>query len=153
MPAVSVIIPSYNLGNYLPQTLRSVMDQTFTDWECLVVENGSTDGSLSIVNEFCASDERFIPVVFTENQVVADARNRGSVQAEGEFILFLDADDLLSPHYMEAAMAAFKLDPTLDLVYGKAQRFGTETSWDLPAFSMDTMLASNCLYVSCFFRR
>ena len=153
MPAVSVIIPSYNLGNYLPQTLRSVMDQTFTDWECLVVENGSTDGSLSIVNEFCASDERFIPVVFTENQGVAAARNRGLELAEGEFILFLDADDLLSPHYMEAAMAAFKLDPTLDLVYGKAQRFGTETSWDLPAFSMDTMLASNCLYVSCFFRR
>jgi len=153
MSKVSVIIPSYNLGNYLPQTLKSVMDQTFEDWECLVVENGSTDGSLSLLNQFCAQDSRIVPVVFTENQGVAVARNRGLELAEGEFILFLDADDLLDQHYMDSAMAAFKLDPTLDLVYGRARRFGTETSWDLPAFSMDTMLASNCLYISCFFRR
>lgn len=153
MSKVSVIIPSYNLGNYLPETLKSVIDQTFEDWECLVVENGSTDGSLSLLNEFCAADSRFIPVVFTQNQGVAAARNRGLELAEGEFILFLDADDLLDPHYMEAAMAAFKLDPSLDLVYGKARRFGAETSWDLPNFSMDTMLASNCLYISCFVRR
>ena len=153
MSKVSVIIPSYNLGNYLPETLKSVMDQSFEDWECLVVENGSTDGSLSLLNQFCAQDKRIIPVVFTENQGVAAARNRGLELAEGEFILFLDADDLLDQHYMDSAMAAFKLDPTLDLVYGRARRFGTETSWDLPAFSMDTMLASNCLYISCFFRR
>lgn len=153
MSKVSVIVPSYNLGNYLPETLRSVMDQTYKDWECLIVENGSTDGSLSIVNEFCAADERFVPVAFARNQGVSAARNRGLELAEGEFILFLDADDLLDPHYMEAAMAAFKLNPDLDVVYGKATRFGAESSWDLPPFSMDTMLASNCLYISCFFRR
>ena len=153
MPKVSVIIPSYNLGNYLPQTLRSVMDQTFTDWECLVVENGSTDGSLSILNEFCASDERIIPVVYTENQGVAAARNRGLELAEGEFILFLDADDLITPGYMEAAVKALAADESLTLVYGRGERFGAETTWDLPPFSMSTMLASNCLYISCFFRR
>ena len=153
MPVVSVIIPSYNLGQYLPQTLKSVMDQTFEDWECLIVENGSTDASMNVVTDFCAADSRFVPVVFQENVGVAAARNRGLELAEGEYILFLDADDLLDPHYMEAAMAAFKLNPSLDVVYGKAERFGAETSWDLPPFSMDTMLASNCLYISCFFRR
>jgi len=153
MSTVSVIIPSYNLGQYLPQTLKSVMDQTFEDWECLIVENGSTDASMNVVSDFCAADKRFVPVVFQENVGVAAARNRGLELAEGEYILFLDADDLLDPHYMDAAMAAFKLDPSLDVVYGKAERFGAETSWDLPSFSMDTMLASNCLYISCFFRR
>lgn len=153
MSTVSVIIPSYNLGQYLPQTLKSVMDQTFEDWECLIVENGSTDASMNVVSDFCAADKRFVPVVFQENVGVAAARNRGLELAEGEYILFLDADDLLDPHYMDAAMAAFKLDPSLDVVYGKAERFGAETTWDLPPFSMDTMLASNCLYISCFFRR
>ena len=153
MPKVSVIIPSYNLGQYLPETLRSVASQTFADWECLIVENGSQDDSLDLVNEWCARDSRFVPVVFTENQGVAVARNRGLELAEGEYVLFLDADDLLTPDYMAAAVEALDADPSLTVVYGRAERFGTETSWDLPAFSMETMLASNCLYISCFFRR
>ncbi|MBO4340669.1 MAG: glycosyltransferase family 2 protein [Bacteroidales bacterium] len=153
MPKVSVIIPSYNLGQYLPETLKSVEAQTFEDWECLIVENGSTDGSMSVITEFCASDLRFVPVVFKENVGVAAARNRGLELAEGEYILFLDADDLIAPGYMAAAVAALDADPSLNLVYGRAERFGAETSWDLPPFSMDTMLARNCLYISCFFRR
>lgn len=153
MPKVSVIVPSYNLGQYLPETLQSVLSQTFQDWECLIVENGSTDGSMNVVTSFCASDTRFVPVVFHENQGVAAARNKGLELSEGEYILFLDADDLIAPGYMEAAVKALDSDPSLNLVYGKAQRFGTETSWDLPAFSMDAMLARNCLYISCFFRR
>lgn len=153
MPKVSVIIPSCNLGQYLPQTLASVKAQTFQDWECLIMENGSTDGSLLIVNECCASDPRFTPVVFQENMGVAFARNRGLELAEGEYILFLDADDLISPDYLSAAVAALDSDPSLTLVYGRAERFGAETKWDLPPFSMDTMLARNCLYVSCFFRK
>ncbi len=153
MPKVSVIVPSYNLGQYLPETLRSVASQTFADWECLIVENGSQDGSADLVNQWCARDSRFVPVIFTENQGVAVARNRGLELAEGEYVLFLDADDLIAPGYMAAAVAALDADPSLNVVYGRAERFGAETSWDLPAFSMETMLASNCLYISCFFRR
>ena len=153
MPKVSVIVPSYNLGQYLPETLRSVASQTFADWECLIVENGSQDGSADLVNEWCARDSRFVPVIFTENQGVAVARNRGLELAEGEYVLFLDADDLIAPGYMAAAVAALDADPSLNVVYGRAERFGAENSWDLPAFSMETMLASNCLYISCVFRR
>ena len=153
MPKVSVIIPSYNLGQYIRETLDSVASQTYTDWECLVVENGSTDGSLSIVNDYCYHDTRFIPVVFQENVGVAAARNRALELAEGEYILFLDADDLIAPGYMAAAVEALDADPSLNVVYGQGQRFGAETFWDIPPFSMDTMLARNCLYISCFFRR
>ncbi len=153
MSKVSVIVPSYNLGQYLPETLKSVMNQTFTDWECLVVENGSTDGSLSVVNEFCAADTRFVPIAYTQNQGVAVARNRGLELAEGEYILFLDADDLIGPDYMADAVKALDEDPSLTVVYGRGKRFGTETAWDLPDFSMSTMLSCNCLYISCFFRK
>ena len=153
MPKVSVIIPSYNLGQYIRETLDSVAAQTYTDWECLVVENGSTDGSLSIVNDYCYHDTRFIPVVYQENVGVAAARNRALELAEGEYILFLDADDLIAPGYMSAAVEVLDADPSLNVVYGRGQRFGAETTWDLPPFSMDTMLARNCLYISCFFRK
>lgn len=153
MPKVSVIVPSYNLGKYLPETLRSVSAQTFTDWECLVVENGSTDGSASIVQTFCEADPRFVMAAFTGNKGVAAARNHGLERARGQYILFLDADDLITPRYMEEAVAALDADPSLTVVYGRGERFGAEKTWDLPAFSMETMLARNCLYISCFFRK
>ena len=93
MPKVSVIVPSYNLGKYLPETLESVMAQSFTDWECIIVENGSTDGSKDIVGAFARKDGRFVPLLLQENVGVAAARNRGLDLAKGEYILFLDADD------------------------------------------------------------
>ena len=151
MPQVSVIVTSYNLGAYLGETLRSVSCQTFTDWECLVVDNGSSDNSLVVAREFAAGDPRFRVEEWTEERGVASARTRGLELACGRYILFLDADDLLSERYMEDAVAALEADPELTLVYGQAQRFGMQSSWDLPPFSMETMLARNCLYVSCFF--
>lgn len=150
---VSVIVPSYNLGQYLGETLASVRDQTYADWECIVVENGSTDNSLQVATDFAATDARFVVDRQPSNLGVAAARNRGLERATGEYILFLDADDLIAPHYMADAVAALDADPSLTLVYGRGVRFGKETSWDLPAFSMETMLASNCLYISCFFRK
>lgn len=153
MPKVSVIVPSYNLAAYLPETLESVAAQTFRDWECIIVENGSTDRSPEVAAAFSARDGRFRVLPLPQNAGVAVARNRGLAAAEGEYVLFLDADDLLSPGYMAAAVAALDADPSLTVVYGRARRFGSQTAWDLPAFSMETMLARNCLYISCFFRR
>ena len=153
MPKVSVIVPSYNLEKYLGETLQSVVNQTFTDWECIVVENASTDGSLALAQGFAAKDARFKLLPLPENQGVAGARNRGIGMAAGEYLLFLDADDLIAPHYMADAVAALEADPSLTVVYGKATRFGAETRWELPPFSMSTMLSSNCLYISCFVRK
>lgn len=153
MPSVSVIIPSYNLGQYLGETLRSVQEQSYKDWECIVVENNSRDGSAGIVLALAAEDPRFRLIPLPRNEGVSVARNRGLEEAQGKYILFLDADDLIMPEYMKEAVAALEEDPSLNVVYGKAERFGSQSSWDLPAFSMETMLARNCLYISCFFRR
>lgn len=153
MPIVSIIIPNYNLGQYLGETLRSVQEQTFHDWECLIIDNGSRDNSLEVISDYSAKDPRFVLEFIEENIGVAAARNRGLELTKGKYILFLDADDLIEPEYMAQAVSALEKDPSLTIVYGKAERFGAETTWDLPAFSMDTMLASNCLYISCFFRR
>lgn len=152
MPKVSVIVPSYNLGRYLPETLQSLVNQSCADWECIIVDNGSTDGSLELASQFASADSRFRLEDMKTNAGVAAARNRGMELAAGEYILFLDADDLLAPHYMGEAVAALDSDPSLAVVYGRAVRFGTQSKWNLPEFSMDTMLASNCLYISCFIR-
>ena len=153
MPVVSVIVPSYNLGEYLPETLDSVLSQTFADWECLIVENGSTDRSPAIAAAYAAKDARFRVLEMPGNVGVASARNKGMEEATGKYILLLDADDLIAPHYMAEAVRALDADPALTLVYGRGERFGAQTRWDLPPFSMETMLARNCLYISCFFRR
>lgn len=153
MAVVSVIIPSYNLGEYIGETLQSVKDQTFQDWECIVVENGSSDNSKDVIREFVSLDARFKLIPLLSNIGVAAARNMALQRCFGRYILFLDADDLIDPHYMEKAVAALEEDPSLNIVYARADRFGEETTWDLPPFDMGTMLARNCLYVSCFFRK
>jgi len=153
MPIVSVIIPSFNLGQYLGETLKSVQAQSYQDWECIIVENGSQDNSVEVVRTFSVHDSRFKLIPLPKNEGVSAARNLGLEAAHGKYILFLDADDLIMPSYMNEAVAALETDPILTLVYGIAERFGTQSSWDLPAFSMETMLARNCLYISCFFRR
>ena len=152
MPKVSVIVPSYNLARYLPETLQSLVAQSYKDWECIIVDNGSTDCSVAVAEGFVSADQRFRLEDMKTNAGVSAARNKGMELAAGEYVLFLDADDLLAPHYMHDAVAALDADPSLALVYGRAQRFGTQSKWSLPDFSMDAMLASNCLYISCFIR-
>lgn len=153
MAVVSVIIPSYNLGEYIGETLQSVRNQTFQDWECLVVENGSSDNSKDIIREFVSLDDRFKLIPLLSNIGVAAARNMAMQRCFGQYILFLDADDIIGPGYMEAAVAALEEDPSVNVVYARAERFGEETKWDLPPFDMSTMLSRNCLYVTSFFRK
>ncbi len=152
-PTASIIVPCYNLARWLPETLQSVLDQTMRDWECLIVDDGSTDATAQVAEAWCDRDPRF-RLLYQENQGVAAARDAGAAASDGRYLLFLDADDRIAPGYLEAAVAALEADPDLTLVYGKAERFGARKSWkELPPFSMSTMLSRNCLYVSCVLRR
>lgn len=97
MPKFSIIIPVYNVAPYLRECLDSVLAQTFTDWEAICVDDGSTDGSGAILDEYAARDSRFM-VFHKENGGVSSARNLALNNVSGEWVLFLDADDLLSVH-------------------------------------------------------
>ena len=98
MPKIAVIIPLYNKENFIKKTLESVLNQTFTDFEVLVIDDGSTDQSFEIVSQF--SDER-IKLFQQENKGAASARNLGIEKATGELIAFLDADDYWFPNHLE----------------------------------------------------
>ena len=93
-PVFSIIIPVYNVASYLPECLESVLAQTFTDWEAICVDDGSTDGSSLVLNEFASRDCRFV-VKHISNSGVSIARNVALERANGEYIIFLDGDDAL----------------------------------------------------------
>jgi glycosyltransferase involved in cell wall biosynthesis len=94
MPSLSVIIPLYNKEKEIPDTLRSVLAQDFQDYEVVVINDGSTDGSVDAVRK--CEDER-IRIISQNNSGVSAARNRGILESRGEYILLLDADDTLMP--------------------------------------------------------
>lgn len=93
MPEISIIVPVYNVERYLADCIRSVITQSFEDWEILLIDDGSQDGSASIAKEFAESDSR-IRFFSQANQGPSVARNYGMDHASGRYVLFLDADDL-----------------------------------------------------------
>ncbi len=113
MPKVSVIIPAYNAMTYLPETLESVLQQTFTDFEVLIVNDGSSDCIVSWAK--CIEDER-VQLISQSNQGVSIARNTAIGKAKGEYIAFLDADDLWQPTKLEKQVQFLDNNPTVGLV-------------------------------------
>ncbi|MCQ2562122.1 MAG: glycosyltransferase [Alphaproteobacteria bacterium] len=102
MPAISIIIPMYGVEKYLRRCLDSVLNQTFTDWTAICVDDGSPDKSGDIATEYAKKDKRFI-VVHKENGGLSDARNYGMPFARGKYIMYLDSDDFIHPQTMEIA--------------------------------------------------
>lgn len=100
MVKVSIIMPCFNNGDNLGVAIESVLAQTFTDWEIIFINDGSTDNSLSIAQEYAKNDER-IKIIDQSNSGVISARNKGIAMAKGEFILPLDSDDKISPDCVE----------------------------------------------------
>jgi glycosyltransferase involved in cell wall biosynthesis len=109
---VSVIISTYNCAAYIVKAVESVINQTYQDWEIIVVDDGSTDNTCQFLEPYCD----LIQYIYQENQGAAIARNRGCELAKGEFLAFLDANDFFLPEKLEKQIACFDADPTLDLV-------------------------------------
>lgn len=109
MTAVSIIIPIYNVEKYLRRCLDSVLNQTFSDWEAICVNDGSPDNCMEILKEYCAKDSRF-KIVDKKNGGLSDARNAGMKVATGEYVLYLDSDDFIHPQTLEISMFLAKRD-------------------------------------------
>ena len=109
----------YNVEKYLRRCLDSVLNQTFSDWQAICVDDGSPDNSGKIAEEYAAQDSRFV-VVHKENGGLSDARNAGFTKADGKYIMYLDSDDFIHPQTMEIAYKAI-----------------TENKSDIASFSYD----------------
>jgi len=125
-PLVSVIIPAYNAEKFIADTLDSVFAQTYRPIEVLVVDDGSTDKTAKIIKEFQASkvnrsNRTNLTYIYQENSGPSKARNVGIKAAKGEYIAFLDADDLWTKNKLEKQIKLFKQDPRIDVVFTDAK--------------------------------
>ncbi|MDP3353988.1 MAG: glycosyltransferase family A protein [Flavobacteriaceae bacterium] len=147
---VSIIVPCYNQGIYLSEALQSVMDQTYFNWECIIVDDGSTDSTRKIAQEWCNIDKRYT-YIYINNQGVSNARNIGISYAKGYYIIPLDSDDKLSINYVEEMISNF--DKETKVVYGKLEVFGkVKGKWLLAEFNFEDLIFSNMIHCSGMFR-
>ena len=106
---ISVIVPVYNVETYLEECLDSIQNQTYTDLEVILVNDGSTDGSQAICERYCKENRRF-HLLNQENQGLSAARNTGVAASRGEFIVFVDSDDMILANYLETLMHYMRED-------------------------------------------
>jgi O-antigen biosynthesis protein len=140
-PLVSVVIPCYNQAQYLPDAIASVLAQTVTDWELIVVNDGSPDNTSDIVREIIAWNAgKRIRLIEKPNGGLGSARNAGMKAAAGTFIVPLDADDRLAPGFLEKTLPVMDRQPDVGFVYSHIQHFGDRSDlWELPEFDARTI--------------
>jgi len=123
-PLVSVLVPNFNRAGTISQTLESLLRQTYAEWECLVVDDGSTDDSLEVVRKFAESDSRIRLLSRSrEPKGACTCRNIGVEKSRGEYVMFLDSDDIIAPWCLEQRVAAFAIAGEVDFVVFPALMF------------------------------
>jgi len=150
---ISVIVPCYNQAQYLPDSLNSIFAQTYTNWECIIVNDGSPDNTEEVAMDWCKKDKRF-KYLKKENGGLASARNAGIKIALGKYILPLDADDKISSIYLEEASNILDNKSDIGIVYCNAEYFGERSGkWDLPDYSEEKILFANIIFCCALFRK
>lgn len=147
-PILSIIIPCYNQESVIAETLQSVLSQTIDNWECIIVNDGSTDDTEQIIRATVANDRRF-KYVYQPNEGVSAARNKAILHSSGKYLLPLDGDDLLEPDYARQAIEILEKHPEYGLVYADAYLFGErQGKWDIPPFEWKSFLHTNSIFCS-----
>lgn len=150
---VSVIMPAYNMGKYIVESLESVKNQSYSSWECVVVNDGSTDDTRQKIEMFILGDSRF-KLINIDNSGVSAARNIAVKHSKGVYIFPLDGDDCIHEDCIGRCVDKFKTEPDIKLVYTDTRLFGTQSGiWNLPSFSYVNMLKYNMVHNSSLFLR
>ena len=116
MPLVSVVMPVYNAEKFLAEAIESILTQTFSDFELIIVDDGSTDGSAGIIQAYDERDDRIHSVQLDMNEGVASARNRGTALSSGKYIAAMDCDDISLPERLQQQVEFLESHPAIDAV-------------------------------------
>lgn len=151
-PKVSVVIPLFNKEEYILMALNSVLKQSFQDWECLIIDDGSTDNSYQVAEKFIKSHPGKWSLITQGNEGPSSARNRGITSARGEYIAFLDADDFWHPNKLEEQIRTMELDSSIAMTLSRYLIFSEEKSLTIKVVSFLNMknLLSGWLNMSGF---
>lgn len=153
MPLVSVIVPCYNQGQFLEDAINSLLSQTHTNWECIIVNDGSNDDTDEVAKECCSKDRR-IKYFKNVNKGVSNARNFAVKKSLADYILPLDADDKLQANYIEKCLEILLNDDKAKVVYGIVENFGASSGQLILAnFDFDYLIFSNMIHCSGLFHK
>jgi glycosyltransferase involved in cell wall biosynthesis len=153
MALVSFIVPVYNGAEYVTETIRSIIAQTYQQWECIIVNDGSTDHSQQVVESLIDHDHRFT-LINIPNSGVSIARNTAVAHSNGKYLFPLDADNKIAATCIERCVEEFEKRDDVKLVYTEAELFGASSGlWNLPPFDYRTMLKYNMVDNSSLFLR
>ncbi|WP_269225950.1 glycosyltransferase family 2 protein [Flavobacterium eburneipallidum] len=130
MPKVSIVVPCYNQAQYLDEALASVEQQTHTNWECIIINDGSPDNTEEVAKKWINKDSRFT-YVYQKNAGVSSARNLGIQKAESDYILTLDADDKYEASFLEKAIFVLVNNPEIGIVSSWGRYFTSEKQMHL----------------------
>lgn len=153
-PAVSVVVPCYNQADYLPEAVQSVLEQTYQDFEVIIVNDGSPDDTGRVARQLAAKHPAHTIVVLTKpNGGLADARNAGIRAARGRYILPLDADDILMPDFLSETVGLLDRHPEIAVAYTDLQCFGGSTEVITKGeFGRNLMIENRVAYCSLYRR-
>ncbi|MBR5657520.1 MAG: glycosyltransferase family 2 protein [Prevotella sp.] len=152
-PLVSIIVPCYNQAQFLPEALDSIFAQTYKEWECIIINDGSPDNTEEVALDYCSRDKRFV-YICQENQGVVVARNNAIHASKGEYIISVDSDDWIEPDCLEMCLLEIRKSHDIKLVYFDAELFGKKNGlFKLADYSLGRMLVSNCIPVFAMFKR
>ena len=150
-PLVSVIVPLYNAAPYISEALQSIVDSTYRPLEIIVMDDGSTDESFRVAQAF-AKEHAEVHILHQPNAGVSAARNKAIQAAKGTYILPVDADDRISPRYIEHAIDA--MQDNIRVVGCRAEFFGAQQGeWKLPDYSPELLAVRNMIHISSLFRK
>jgi len=124
MPRVSILLPAFNAASTLERAVKSILQQTFEDWELLLIDDGSTDGTKALIEMFASNDKRVRPVFFPENRGIVAALNAGWSEAKGEYIARMDADDESHPDRLQKQAGFLDQHPGIALVASRVRHGG-----------------------------
>lgn len=152
LPMVSVIVPSYNMEEYIAETLDSVLASRYDNFEVIVVDDGSKDSSLAIAKSYAERDSR-VRVFAQPNSGVSVARNLALKHCRGEYVLPVDADDKIEPTFIAEAAAVLDGDAEVKAVTCRCMFFGNrEGEWNLPEYDVHKLATDNRLCASSMYR-
>jgi GT2 family glycosyltransferase len=150
-PLFSVIMAVYNHEAYLKQAVESVLGQTYTHWELLLIDDGSTDGSPALIDEFARRDLR-IRAIHQENAGAAAARNRGLISSRGDWIAYLDSDDLWFPSTLQSYVDHLEQHPQAQFLFGSVHRLVDGQTTSTSAEHQDRPVGTKELFQRAFLR-